>query len=98
MKKKATRKRIAVEISDEPPPKTRLYVDEDVAAALRAVARAERMELGPLLEKLLRYWVEKERPRYRVVDRAQEGATTKRRSPSDIRKPRPLHRNADGRP
>ena len=73
VKKKAPRKRIAVEISEEPPPKTRLYVDEDVAEALRTVARAERMELGPFLERLLRYWVEKERPGYRVVDRARDG-------------------------
>lgn len=65
--KKKRRPRIDVEIDEEPPAKSRLYVDEDVANALRKVARAEKMELSPFLEQLLRYWLEAERPRWRVV-------------------------------
>jgi len=67
------RPRIEIDITEPPPAKTRLYVDEDVAAALRKVARVERMELGPFLEMLLRYWLKIERPQYRVVERVGEG-------------------------
>ena len=41
--------------------------NEDVANALRKVARAEKMELSPFLEQLLRYWLQAERPKWRVV-------------------------------
>ena len=75
---KNARPRIHIDIAEEPPAKTRLYVDEDVAEALRKVARAERMELGPFLEKLLRYWLRAERPQYRVVGDGHETGRGKR--------------------
>ena len=59
--------RIDVDISAPAPTKTRLYVDEDVANELRKVARAERMELGPFIEMLLRHWLAQERPQWKVV-------------------------------
>lgn len=62
------RPRIDVEIPNELPAKTRLYVDEDVAEVLRKIARAERMELGPFLEMLLRYWVAAERPQWKLIE------------------------------
>jgi hypothetical protein len=68
--KKSPRRRIEVDVGEGAPAKTRLYVDEDVAEALRKVARAERMELGPFLEMLLRSWVEAERPQYQVRESA----------------------------
>ncbi len=68
MATKKRRLRIDVEIEEQPAPKSRLYIDDDVADALRKVARAERMELTPMIEMLLRYWLEHERPKWRVVD------------------------------
>lgn len=68
MATKKRRPRIEVEIEEQPAPKSRLYIDDDVADALRKVARAERMELTPMIEMLLRYWLERERPRWRVVN------------------------------
>lgn len=59
--------RIDVDISAPAPTKTRLYVDEDVANVLRKIARAERMELGPFIEMLLRHWLAHERPQWKVV-------------------------------
>lgn len=68
MATKKRRPRIEVEIEEQPAPKSRLYIDDDVAEALRKVARAERMELTPMMEMLLRYWLERERPQWRLVD------------------------------
>ena len=68
MATKKRRPRIDVEIAEQPAPKSRLYIDDDVANALRKVARAERMELTPMIEMLLRYWLEHERPQWRLVD------------------------------
>ncbi|MCC6652393.1 MAG: hypothetical protein IT348_14670 [Candidatus Eisenbacteria bacterium] len=34
---------------------------------LRKIARAERMELGPFIEMLLRYWLARERPQWKVI-------------------------------
>lgn len=45
-----------------------MYIGDDVADALRKVARAERMELTPMIEMLLRYWLERERPKWRLVE------------------------------
>ena len=64
------RPRIDVEIPEKPAAKSRLYVDEDVANALRKVARAEKMELSPLLEQLLRHWLRTERPQWRWIEDA----------------------------
>lgn len=64
--------RIDVDISAPAPTKTRLYVDEDVANVLRKIARAERMELGPFIEMLLRYWLAHERPQWKVIGGDQE--------------------------
>lgn len=69
MAMKKRRPRIEVEIEEQPAPKSRLYIDDDVADALRKVARAERMELTPMIEMLLRYWLERERPKWRLVER-----------------------------
>lgn len=68
MATKKRRPRIDVEIEEQPAPKSRLYIDDDVAEALRKVARAERMELTPMIEMLLRYWLERERPQWKLVE------------------------------
>jgi len=68
MATKKRRPRIEVEIEEQPAPKSRLYIDDDVAEALRKVARAERMELTPMIEMLLRYWLEHERPQWKLVE------------------------------
>lgn len=68
MATKKRRPRIEVEIEEHPAPKSRLYIDDDVAEALRKVARAERMELTPMIEMLLRYWLEHERPQWKLVE------------------------------
>jgi hypothetical protein len=78
--KKTLRRRIEVDVGEAAPAKTRLYVDEDVAEALRKVARAERMELGPFLEMLLRSWIDAERPQYRVTEAADRSGGTRRSS------------------
>lgn len=62
MKKKRAA-RIDVDVPISAPAKTRLYIDEDVANALRKVERAE---LGAFLEMLLRYWLKSERPQWQV--------------------------------
>lgn len=66
MKKRTPR--FDVDVSIPTAAKTRLFVDEDVANVLRKVARAERMELSPFLEMLLRHWLASERPDWKVVD------------------------------
>lgn len=72
------RPRIDVQIDEEPAAKSRLYVDEDVANALRKVARAEKMELSPFVEQLLRYWLRAERPQWRwLEDHAEPGGPAK---------------------
>jgi len=68
MATKKRRPRIEVEIEEQPAPKSRLYIDDDVADALRKVARAERMELTPMIEMLLRYWLERERPLWKLTE------------------------------
>ena len=65
----ARKKRLRLDVEIDAPAiqKTRLYVDEDVADALRKVARAERMELGAFLEQVLRHWLKTKRPQWRIV-------------------------------
>lgn len=80
----ATKKRhprIEVEIEEQPAPKSRLYIDDDVADALRKVARAERMELTPMIEMLLRYWLVRERPQWLVAEAASQRRGQPRRTP-----------------
>jgi hypothetical protein len=78
MKKRTPR--IDVDISIPTASKTRLFVDEDVANVLRKVARAERMELSPFLEMLLRRWLASERPDWKVVDQPDKSFSSRRRS------------------
>jgi hypothetical protein len=75
---KKRRPRLDVDIPNSLSPKTRLYVDEDVANVLRKVARAERAELGPFLEMLLRHWLKTERPNWKIIDE-DEGNVPARR-------------------
>jgi hypothetical protein len=73
--KKERGPRIDVEISAPAATKTRLYVDEDVANVLRKVARVERVELGPFLETLLRYWLKHERPQWKLIEQVGDDAS-----------------------
>jgi hypothetical protein len=78
MKKRTPR--IDVDIAVPAPVKTRLFVDEDVANVLRKVARAERMELSPFLEMVLRHWLAAERPNWKVVDQPDKSSRSRKQS------------------